>query len=67
MCLSDEKDLSHSQKVTASAASSLKEVDIFGKATETTIFRVAAAELGKSVVALSFFQWINHKYNSELR
>ena len=52
MCLSDEKDLSHSQVVTGGVASSLNEIDTLGKATESTIFRVAATEFGKSVVAL---------------
>ena len=67
MCLSDEKDLSHSQVVTGGVASSLNEIDTLGKATESTIFRVAATEFGKSVVALKFSQWVNHKSNSESR
>ena len=33
MCLSDEKDLSHSQVVTGSVASNLKGIDAFVKAT----------------------------------
>ena len=67
MCVSDEKDLSHSQIVAGSVASSLNETDTFGKATKSTIFRVAAIEFGKSVVALKFCQWMNHKSNSESR
>ena len=50
MCPSDEKDLSHSQEMTGSLASSLKEIDTFGKATESTIFRVDTTEFGKSVL-----------------
>ena len=67
MCLSDEKDLSHSQVVTESVASSLNEIDTFRKATESTIFRTAATEFGKSVVALKFFHWVNHKSKYESR
>ena len=63
MCLSDEKDLSHSQVVTESVASSLNEIDTFRKATESTIF----TEFGKSVVALKFSQWVNHKSKYESR
>ena len=54
MCLSDDKDLSHSQAMTGSVARSLNEIDTFGKGTESTIFRVAATEFSKSAVALKF-------------
>ena len=60
MCLSDEKDLSHSQEMTGSLASTLKEIDTFGKATESTIFRVDTTEFGKSVLRFTFSQLINH-------
>ena len=64
MCLSDKKYLSHSQVLNGSVASSLKELDTFGNTTESTIFRVATTEFGKTVVVLKFFQWVNHKSNS---
>ena len=56
MCLSDEKYLSYSQVVSGSVATSLNKIDTFGKATESTIYRVAATEFGKSVVVLMFSQ-----------
>ena len=67
MCLSDEKDFSHSEVVTGSVPSNLKEIDTFGKAVGSTIFRIAAAEFAKSIVVLKFSQWVNNKFNSESR
>ena len=41
--------------MTGSVASSLKETDVFGKITESTIFRFAATAFSKSVVTLKFY------------
>ena len=43
----------------------IKYIDIFGKVTEVTIYKVAATEFGKSVVKLKFYQSGCHKSNSE--
>ena len=43
----------------------IKYIDIFGKVTEVTIYKVAATEFGKSVVKLKFYQSGSHKSNSE--
>ena len=59
MYLSDEQDLSHSQVVTRSVASSLNKIDAVEKAIQATIFRVDTTELGKSAVPLKFSQWVN--------
>lgn len=67
MYLNDEQDLSHSQVVTRSVPSSLNEIDAFGKAIQSTIFRVDNTEFGKSTVPLKFSQWVNHKSNSKLK
>lgn len=55
------------QVVTRRFANILKEIDVFGKATESSIFRVAAIEFGKSVVAHKFSRWVYHKSVCESR
>ena len=47
---------------TIKAENSIKEIDIFGKATES---RVAATEFGKSVVVFKFSQCVKNTSNSE--